>query len=55
MTTLSPGCLCTCRQCGTQLWVVGAKADDGIRWHLHSKRETNLTYGALAAENMLGA
>jgi hypothetical protein len=37
MPLLSPGAICTIRQCGAQLWVVVAKSDDG-RWRLRSKR-----------------
>ena len=37
MTTLSPGCLCRCRQGGAQLFVVG-RVDDGIRWKLRGRR-----------------
>jgi hypothetical protein len=35
---ISPGCICTCKQTGTILYAVVAKADDGIRWQLRSMR-----------------
>ena len=35
---IAPGALCTCRQTGTVLWVVAARADDGQRRRLCGKR-----------------
>jgi hypothetical protein len=36
MTTLSPGCLCICRQCGTQPFVV-VDQSERHRWRLRGK------------------
>ena len=38
---ISPGCTCTCRQTGAQLWVVRSAAPNG-RWHLVGKRTDTL-------------
>ena len=35
---IAPEALCTCRQTGTVLWVVEARADDGQRRRLRGKR-----------------
>ena len=38
---ITPGCTCTCRQTGAQLWVVRSAAPNG-RWHLVGKRTDTL-------------
>jgi hypothetical protein len=38
MPTISPGCICTCRQTSTILYTVEGRAPDGVRWQLRSFR-----------------